>query len=76
MGRSSWAVLRQPLGSGSDQAAGSPGGVPDAPSASVGGQVYSQVSKLFFFPQKDSNCNLPSEFSLPLYFLWKFGIIK
>lgn len=52
MGRSSWGVLREPLGSGSDWAAGSSGDVPAMPaalSASVRGQIYSQVSKYYFF---------------------------
>lgn len=58
MGRRSWGVLRQHLGSGSDQAAGRSGDVPamaSAPSASVGCQVYSQVSKYiyyFFSPER------------------------
>lgn len=80
MGRSSGGVLRQHLGSGSEQAAGSSGDVPPmaaAPSASVEGQVYSQVSKfIFFFPRKIKNVILLSEFSLAPYFLWKFGIKK
>lgn len=46
MGRSSWGVLRQHLGSGSDQAPGTSGDVPAmavAPSPSLGGQVSSRV---------------------------------